>query len=573
MQKFIVLFVLVAGIFVLWFSAPEKSTAAPSNQNFSPPMWILGPIQGADGGDAVVNTNLDKLQQNNIPISAFHFDAPDWQLSDPNASVCAWQFGLSDALLQRLKDSHIRALFWITPLVNMDKCPTDYANALANGYLVKDGSNQVITTSANYFGGHGSWIDFSNPAAKDYWHARLDALLNKTSDVTAGFYTDNVRPDLNNDSTYSEAYSADLLAYTRAHIADGDVVMKRFGNNTPSDNWLHDNAHVAYMNDLPTDFSGMKKGIRRIFNSSSLVPLPFNEFSGYAAVLPDQDVRSETYIRRMHYGAFQPVMENVPKGNANPWNQAVYPAGIMAYFKDYTTLHWELLPYLHSYDVDAFEHNTQILRNFNSTNFTTQLGNEIFVQYVTQQITTKPMKMQVFLPAGTWINYWNENQVFTGPKTLSYEVPLGHEPIFIRSGALVPMQVRDSTTGHGTTSSDGALTINVYPSGNTTFGYYDPVNHWITLRSNQKSNRLALCTQGSFPSQSALIYRIRWPSAPTRVGLQDGAVGVNVSWGTALSSKVSEVKAEKASSGWYYDSFQHRLIVKVSNPGTGCPTP
>ena len=160
MQKFIVLFVLVAGIFGLWFSVPEKSTAAPSNQNFSPPMWILGPIQGADGSESVVSKNLDKLQLNNIPISAFHFDAPDWQYKydpplKPDLPVSAWQFGYSDALLQRLKDSHIRALFWITPLVDMDKCPTDYANALANGYLVKDGNNQVITTGASYFGGHG----------------------------------------------------------------------------------------------------------------------------------------------------------------------------------------------------------------------------------------------------------------------------------------------------------------------------------------------------------------------------------------------------------------------------------
>ena len=345
--------------------------------------------------------------------------------------------------------------------------------------------------------------------------------------------------------------------------------MKRFGNNTPSDQWLHDHAHVAYVNDLPTDFSGMKTGIDRIFNTSSLLPLPFNEFSGYAVLPPD----TETYVRRMHYGAFQPVMENVPKGNANPWNTNFYAVGMMTYFKYYTTLHWELLPFLHSYDVDAFEHNTQILRNSNPNNFTTQLGNEIFVQYVTRKITTNPMKMQVFLPAGMWINYWNENQVFTGPKTLSYEVPLGHEPIFIRRGALIPMQVRDSTTGHGTTNSVGALTINVYPSGNTTFGYDDPVNHWITLRARQNSNRLALCTQGNVPSAAALIYRVSWPSAPNHVNFQNGAVGVNVSWGSPLAPKISETKAEKAASGWYYDSAQHRLIVKVSNLGTGCPTP
>lgn len=556
MKKLILLSILLAVVITaVWFGAPRASQAAPGWQNFSPPLWTLGPIQGADGGEKAVLNNLDAIAQWKLPITAFHFDAPDWMQCTGNA-----QFRYSDAVLNRMRARNIRGLFWIVPLIGI-QCP-EYQVALANNYFVKDSQGQVIVT--NNFVGQGSWIDFNNPNAVAYWHTLLDGLRARVGNTLAGFYTDSVRPDDPTGQTgYGEAYAADLLAYTRANVPDGDVVFKRYGTNTPSDAWLQQNAHIAYVNDLPTDYSGLQAGILRVFDTNLLMPLAFNEFSGYANTPPD----AETYIRRMQWGAFQPVMENVPKG-AQPWDPR-FPPQVMQAYRYYATLHAELQPYLHSYDQAAFETKTPIFRDMNSRQYSARLGNEFFVKYVTSPTTAVRFR----LPAGQWINYWNESQIFQGSTTILYPTPVGKEPILIARGAIIPMQVRSSITGHGTRFSDGALTLNVYSIDHSTFRYHDLTNGWLTFDVTTQKQRAALCTLDQIPSQPLLWRLNSVKKQPKSVTAQNGAVGVNTAWGAALPQRSSEIAVEKAASGWFYDAPAQRLIIKISTLGTDCPAP
>lgn len=536
--------------------AAGETHASPQWQTFTPPSWVLGPIQGTDGSEGVVLNNLEMMKKWSIPITAFHFDSPDWMTCRGNA-----QFRYSDAVLNKMRAQHVRALFWLVPLIGVD-CP-EYQVALANNYFVRNSlTNQVIITDD--FTGHGSWIDFDNPDAVAWWHTLLDSLLVRTGDVIAGFYTDSVRPDSPNQlAAYGEAYGLDLLNYTRAHIPDGDVVFKRYGNNTPSDEWLSQYAHIAYVNDLPTNFAGMKTGIQRVFDTSSLMPLPYNEFSGYNPTPPD----AETYIRRMHWGAFQPVMEDVPAG-AQPWDDR-YPTQVMEVYRYYANLHAELAPYLSSYDQLAYEHQTPILRQLSPSRFSAEMGNEFWVQYVTDYMQTINIKP----PPGEWINYWNESQIIQGGTTSTYNVPLGKEPILIARGALIPMHVRSGQTGHGTKASAGALTINAYPIQHSSFRYYDPTNGWVKLDVTTAGKRAALCTLEAAPSEP-IIWRVAGVrTKPNRVTVQNGAVGINTKWGTILSQRSSELKVGQSANSWYYDVSHKRLIVKVSPPGTDCPAP
>lgn len=536
-------------------TAPQEVDAGPEWQSFSPPAWILGPLQGADGKERAIIENLDMIAKWDLPVTAFHFDAPDWQRCIGNGD-----FKYSNTVLNRMRQQKIRGLFWTVPLIGL-KCP-EYYVAKTNDYFVKDEQGNVIVT--NNFTGNGSWIDYNNPAAVAYYHSLLDRIRARAGDVIGGFYTDSVRPDdVDGFVDYGETYSLDLLNYTRQNIPDGDVIFKRYGANTPSDAWLEQYAHVAYVNDLPTNFAGLQTGIQRVFDSTSLMSLPYNEFSAFSNAPPD----AETYIRRMHWGAFQPVMENVPK-KSQPWAPQ-YPAQVMEVYRYYANLHRELAPYIHSYDREAFETRNPIFRDMNPAQFSTRFGNEIFVQYVTNYTN----QVQVQLPAGEWINYWNEAQTFQGGTTINYPVPLGKEPIFILRGAIIPMDVRTRLTGHGTPDSEGNLTVNVYPKGHTTFRYYDPVRGWLTFDVSAVKQRLALCTPDNFPSQP-VIWRIsQVRNKPNFVKWQDGAISVNGKWGVKLPERASEAQVGKGQRGWYYDAAGKRLFVKHVTRGTNCPAP
>ena len=108
-----------------------------------------------------------------------------------------------------------------------------------------------------------------------------------------------------------------------------------------------------------------------------------------------------------------------------------------------------------------------------------RVGNELYVPIVTEP--TRSMTIQ--LPTGQWIDYWDETQVYSGTAE-RLPVPLGREPIFVRQGALIPMEVQRPYTGHGTRESKGSLTLLVYPSGTSSFRFRNAAREpWITFSS------------------------------------------------------------------------------------------
>jgi alpha-glucosidase (family GH31 glycosyl hydrolase) len=47
---------------------------------------------------------------------------------------------------------------------------------------------------------------------------------------------------------------------------------------------------------------------------------------------------------------------------------------------------------------------------------------------------------EVYLPAGKWIDLWDQSKTYEGPKTIKVEVPLDRIPAFVRldKAALLP---------------------------------------------------------------------------------------------------------------------------------------
>jgi hypothetical protein len=350
---------------------------------------------------------------------------------------------------------------------------------------------------------------------------------------------------------------------------DAEVVMKGYqGDGLETDAGLAAYGHTAYVGDLAADFAGMRIGIERVFSKRSLLPAPFNEFTGYDGQNPPTE---EAYFRRLHWGAMQMVMEQDCVWDCDPWGSryATYSPALLSAYRYYSWLHTELVPYLHSYDYQMYETGQPVFRESDATRYTTRLGDELFVAYVTEPGVNT---VAVTLPAGEWIDYWNEAEVYDGLSTISYPVPLGREPIFIRSGALIPMQVSRDYTGHGTPASAGSLTVLVYPSGSSSFSYRDQ-GYWVTFNSSLFGTALTLSASPA-PSQPVL-YRIgHWTSEPVSVGVDGTTVTVNQ--GGDVRRGASEDAVNGASSNaWFYDGSAQRLIVKVVAPAaaTRKPTP
>lgn len=280
-----------------------------------------------------------------------------------------------------------------------------------------------------------------------------------------------------------------------------------------------------------------------------------NEFTAY-----DYDTRAapdeETYYRRLHWGAFQPIMAHTPFGNSDPWRPG-YGSDLLVAYRYYAWLHKELTPYFLSYARRMDEQPQLPMIQPGPGPYAMRVGDEIFVPFVTEKTPT----IDIQLPAGQWVDYWDEERVVSGSLS-GHPVPTGREPVFLKLGAIIPMEVERDYTGHGTRESAGSLTLLVYPSGTSTFRYYDDeTSSWATFKSVLDGNRLTLSADPA--PRMPLLYRVgRISVRPASVWVSGQTVLVNQTGSLAESESEAEVN-ESLTNAWFYHSAAQRLIVKV----------
>ena len=94
------------------------------------------------------------------------------------------------------------------------------------------------------------------------------------------------------------------------------------------------------------------------------------------------------------------------------------------------------------------------------------LGPDLLVAPV---ITPGATSKRVYLPAGTWIDYWSE-AVYHGGRTVTVAAPLDRIPLFVRGGALLPTLADPGDTLAPATDpavrhAGGDLALRIYPGG------------------------------------------------------------------------------------------------------------
>jgi hypothetical protein len=447
---------------------------------------------------------MNELRANDIPVSVYLFDGSGWSARDSrNDGVCegddccSWNLG--DDIINRLADEHVRAL-------------------------------------VHFWGGCHNTEQYARV------HAQLGGSL-------LGFYLDDGSSDqeLQRVNDFMRSVSP----------GDFENIAKTHQSHEPSttDAGLSKMANVAYVSDLANDFTGLRDGITRLLEKTRLLPAPTNELTAYDyenRVPPDE----ETFYRRIHFGAFQPVMAHTPFANSDPW-RSEYSGDLLIAYRYWAWLHKELTPYFLSYTRRMFEQPDQPVIQPGAAPFSMRVGEEIFVPFVTDRTTS----VNTTLPSGQWVDYWDETRVVSGALT-DTPAPPGREPVFLRLGALIPMEVERNYTGHGTVESQGSLTVLVYPSGTSTFRYNnDDTGQWTTFKSVATSDKLTLSAD-SFPGRP-ILYRVgRMSSRPKTITVNGLTVLVNQSGDLPEMENENEVN-ESEVSAWFYDEGAHRLIVKV----------
>ncbi|HPG42016.1 MAG TPA: glycoside hydrolase family 31 protein [bacterium] len=531
----------------------QQRTALPI-----PPAWVYEPWVWEDGGNT--ETHVRNLVQGyldrDIPVGAVIIDSP-WETEYNTFLFDSTLYPNAQGLINDLHAQNIRVIAWITSLINY-RGLEGYGKGKAENYDYALQQNYFINNGQTYewWKGWGSFIDYTNPNALQWWHGQMDQALDLGLD---GWKTDagcRSFPDttkcfngLVTRKEYSHLYYQDFYEYSRKKNGDQAIIFAK-----PYDEDQRDSMYVP-VNYTPTTFMGdqlhdwSNKGfinaLENIFMSAEKRFVAVgSDIGGY---MGETAITKNLLLRWAQFGALCPIMENGGHGEHRPW---MFDDQTVTIYRYFAKLHSQLVPYFYSYGVQAHDTGIPILRPATG-DWQYRLGEELFVSPIYEDTDSR----SVTLPSGDdWIDYWDDDLVYSGGATLAnYDCPLSKYPIFIKSGAIIPMAVKDNSTGHGSAASAGKITVLVYPDGISAFTLYrDTQPVLIRCDADDAITRLtvAACTE-------EFIFRIRQFAHPFTIKIN--------------SINIPELKTfsdfENALSGWYYDVDKDYTWIKLSADG------
>lgn len=197
----------------------------------------------------------------------------------------------------------------------------------------------------------------------------------------------------------------------------------------------------------------------------------------------------ELYVRWFQAGAFLPMFRS--HGTDTPreiWQFGKPGERMYDTLVKYLKLRYKLMPYIYSlagavahrsytmFRALAFDYRQDIRTHDIDDQF--MFGPAFMVCPVTeamyygpnsQELTDKPKTRSVYLPAGTWYDYWTDQRI-VGSKTVTAKADLETMPMFVRAGSIVPtgpdIQYADE-------QPDAVIHLKIYPGADGSFTLYE----------------------------------------------------------------------------------------------------
>lgn len=163
------------------------------------PAWSMGPMLSRTVGvlgdrepgayRAKVQADVDRLVSSRLPVSSYAFEG--WA-SLPRDFVVAQ--------IARLRARGIRAVLYLRSFVADDTAGTELpgsaADALARRIVARHADGSPYLIPSPFPGGQAAVIDFTNPAARSWWRARVRGLLDTGAEGFMNDFGEQVLPDM-----------------------------------------------------------------------------------------------------------------------------------------------------------------------------------------------------------------------------------------------------------------------------------------------------------------------------------------------------------------------------------------
>jgi len=461
---------------------------------------------GFDGW-AEVEDKLRTLRANHFPVDGFMLDL-QWYggVFHPQSDMGALTFDQTrfphpEEEIARLRTEEGVGLMLIEePYV--DESRPDFAALAARAYLARacPGCAPVSLTS---WWGSGSMLDWTNPAAGDYWHDRKRQPLIAMGIL--GHWTDLGEPDdfspdaryhgfprrgLHGDRDVHNVYSFDWLAsiargYARHHDARRPFMLSRSGTAG-----IQRFGAAMWSGDIGSNLKSLATHLDvQMHMAFSGIDYFGADVGGFWRSALDGDL-NELYTLWFANAALLDVPLRPHTQNlCNCSETAPDRIGDVASNRENLRLRYRLIPYLYSLAHRAHRFGDPLVPplplaypddpNVRQMADEKLLGHDLLVATVSAYGTTA---RDVYLPAGTWIDF-RTNACMWSTGEWVRDVPtrvagLFSVPVFARAGAIVPeMTVDDETLNALGKRRSGPprdeLTVRVYAGDPSRFVLYE----------------------------------------------------------------------------------------------------
>jgi alpha-glucosidase len=254
----------------------------------------------------------------------------------------------------------------------------------------------------------------------------------------------------------------------------------------------------------------------------------------------------ELYTRWIQFGVFSPILRTHttkdPTSERRIW---AYPPEYFAVMRDAFLLRYALIPYIYTAARHAYDSGISLCRplyyDFPEAPEAYKYKHEyMFGDAILAAPVTAPLDaanllapQKIWLPPGEWIE-WPSGTRLTGPAKLERHFALDEIPLYVKAGAILPMQPKMRYSNERPLDPL-ILTIfpgefgetRIYEDAGDTLGYQKDEFSWTPVRHARQpdgSHRIEILpAEGSFPGMLAeRAYEIHlpmsWPPAEVRAG-------------------------------------------------------
>ncbi len=207
------------------------------------------------------------------------------------------------------------------------------------------------------------------------------------------------------------------------------------------------------------------------------------------------DRSSSLFIRWLSQGIFTPFLRNHASYNSKDHEPWAYGEDVENMSREYLNLRYQMMPYLYATFYEATSTGIPVARSlaidytFDAHIYDQKYQNQyLFGQYLLVAPTrSDQMFNKVYLPEGQWYNLWTGEQ-YDGKRELIVEAPLDKLPVFVKGGAIIPMQ---TTVQYTDQPSSDTLNIHVYEGNQpSNFEYYEDDGNTFNYVDGQYYKRM-----------------------------------------------------------------------------------